>query len=141
MRNSGQNKTRSQLFSLGSLESEVLSIVCESGGGSVEDVRSKLSRNFAYTTIMTTLDRLYKKDLLERRKLGRRFLYGPKVFRQPQEINAATTVSSRHLPVFTLSPFVSYLLDVVGTYDEDLLQELEKVIAMRRQQFDQEKEA
>jgi len=61
-----------RLFSLGSLESEVLSVVCESGGGSVGDVRDRLSRAFAYTTVMTTLDRLYKKDLLERHKSGRR---------------------------------------------------------------------
>lgn len=136
-----RNASPSKLFSLGSLESEVLSIVCENGGGSVGEVLSKLSRKFAYTTVMTTLDRLYKKDLLERRKVGRRFLYAPKIFRQPQQVEDAPNVASRHLPVLTLSPFVSYLLDAVGTYDEGLLQELEKVIANRRQQFDQEKKA
>jgi predicted transcriptional regulator len=64
-----------KLFALGSLESEVLAVVCESGSSSsVGDVRDRLSRPFAYTTVMTTLDRLYKKDLLERQKTGRRFL-------------------------------------------------------------------
>jgi predicted transcriptional regulator len=126
-----------KLFTLGSLESEVLAIVCEDGGGSVGEVRGRLSRNFAYTTVMTTLDRLYKKDLLERRKAGRRFLYAPKIFRRTEEDRRASQALARSLPILTLSPFVSYLLDAVGTYDETLLRELEKKIAIRRQQFDQ----
>jgi predicted transcriptional regulator len=130
----GQPEGSSKFFSLGSLESEVLEIVCASGGGSVEEVRSRLSRQFAYTTVMTTLDRLYKKDLLERSKTGRRFLYVPKVFRKTED---SDRVTSRRWPVLALSPFASYLLDAVGTYDETLLQELEKTIANRRRQFEQ----
>jgi predicted transcriptional regulator len=125
-----------KLFTLGSLESEVLAIVCEGGGGSVGEVRNKLSRDFAYTTVMTTLDRLYKKDLLERRKAGRRFLYAPKIFRRAEEDDLASQTPARRLPILTLSPFVSYLLDAVGSYDEMLLQELEKKIAIRRHQFE-----
>jgi predicted transcriptional regulator len=131
----GQPEGSSKFFSLGSLESEVLEIVCASGGGSVEEVRSRLSRQFAYTTVMTTLDRLYKKDLLERSKTGRRFLYVPKVFRKTEDSDGVIT--SRRWPVLALSPFASYLLDAVGTYDETLLQELEKTIANRRRQFEQ----
>lgn len=141
MSHPSQHKNPSKFFSLGSLESEVLSILCEGGGGSVSDVRTKLSKNFAYTTIMTTLDRLYKKNLLNRRKVGRRFLYNPKVFRQLEAPSGPQNVPSVHSTVFALSPFVSYLLDAIGTYDETLLQELEKSIAIRRQQIEPEKKA
>jgi len=132
-----QHDSPAKLFTLGSLESEVLAIVCENGGGSVGEVRDKLTRSFAYTTVMTTLDRLYKKDLLERRKAGRRFLYAPKIFRRTEQDQRASQAPTRSLPILTLSPFVSYLLDAVDTYDESLLQELEKKIAIRRQQFEQ----
>jgi len=125
-----------KLLSLGSLESEVLAVVCESGGGSVGDVRDSLSRSFAYTTVMTTLDRLFKKDLLERHKSGRRFLYAPKTLRARNDMGTAATAP--RWPVLALSPFASYLLDAVGSYDETLLQELEKTIANRRLQFEQE---
>jgi hypothetical protein len=37
--------------------------------------------------------------------------------------------------VLALSAFASHLLDAVSTYDEDLLQELERSIAQRRRQF------
>jgi predicted transcriptional regulator len=128
--------TSPRFFSLGTLESEVLGVVCESGGGSVGDVRDRLSRPFAYTTVMTTLDRLYKKDLLERQKAGRRFVYAPKTLRAADD--RAVGYTAPRWPVLALSAFASHLLDAVGSYDEALLQELEKTIANRRLQFEQE---
>jgi len=125
-----------KLFSLGALESEVLAVVCESGSSSVGEVRARLSRPLAYTTVMTTLDRLYKKDLLERQKEGQRFLYAPKMLRRLEDGPGEDAVTTRW-PVLALSAFASHLLDAVGTYDETLLQELEKTIANRRQQIKQ----
>jgi hypothetical protein len=43
--------------------------------------------------------------------------------------------------VLALSAFASHLLDAVNTYDETLLQELEKTIANRRQQFEQKEKS
>jgi predicted transcriptional regulator len=130
---SGRYESTLKLLSLGSLESEVLAIVCGQGCASVHDVCKSLSRPLAYTTVMTTLSRLYKKDLLLRSKEGRSFLYSPRLARQQSNDQGAG-------PVFTkqtiMSPLISYLLDAVGTYDEELLQELEKTIAARRQQFE-----
>ena|ERR1700733_1264535 len=128
-----------KLFSLGSLESEVLAILCETGGGSVRDVCSRLSRPLAYTTVMTTLDRLYKKDLLLRSKEGRGFVYAPRVAGQLQKGQDAVPASQTQTAV-TRVALISYLLDAVGNYDEPLLQELEKTIAARRQQFEREEE-
>lgn len=127
-----------RLFSLGSLEGEVLAVVCEYGGSSVDDVRGRLRRTFAYTTVMTTLDRLYKKGLLDRQKTGRRFLYTQKAVR-PVEDDTASAAAPRW-PVLALSAFASHLLDAVSSYDEDLLQELEKSIAQRRRQFMQKEQ-
>jgi predicted transcriptional regulator len=131
--NPNQPNPPTRLFSLGSLEGEVLAIVCEFGGSSVDDVRARLSRSCAYTTVMTTLDRLYKKGLLDRQKTGRRFYYTPKNLRPTDEEDATTTAP--RWPVLALSAFASHLLDAVSSYDEDLLQELEKSIAQRRRQF------
>src|SRR2546422_11135911 len=64
--------------SLGSLEREVMTIVWARGEVSVRDACERMARTgstVAYTTLMTTLDRLFKKGLLARRKVGRAFLY------------------------------------------------------------------
>jgi predicted transcriptional regulator len=46
---------------------------------SVRDVQSAIAdkRTLAYTTVMTLLDRLARKGLVARRKVGRAFLYTP----------------------------------------------------------------
>src|SRR3974377_1304693 len=60
---------------MGHLEKTVLELLWDHGESCVHDVMQRLGRPLAYTTVMTTLDRLYKKGLLERRKSARAFLY------------------------------------------------------------------
>lgn len=51
--------------------------------GNVRDVQQIVaqSRPLAYTTIMTVLDRLVRKGKVERRKIGRAFVYKPQTSR------------------------------------------------------------
>src|ERR1043165_121183 len=62
-------------FALGKLEREVLEETWRLGEISVRDIHRAFDERIAYTTIMTTLDRLFKKNLLARLKDGRAFLY------------------------------------------------------------------
>ena len=39
-------------------------------------------RDIAYTTVMTTVTRLYEKGILERERDGKRYLYSPKLTRE-----------------------------------------------------------
>ena len=47
--------------------------------GNVKDVQQAIagSRDLAYTTVMTLLERLARKGLVSRRKMGRAFVYAP----------------------------------------------------------------
>jgi predicted transcriptional regulator len=53
------------------------------GEGTVQQVRESFAsrRVLAYTTVMTMLDRLARKTLVTRRKVGRSFVYTPAVTR------------------------------------------------------------
>ena len=62
-------------FALGRLERQVLEEMWRLGEVSVRDIYRAFDERIAYTTLMTTLDRLFKKNLLERRKDGRAFVY------------------------------------------------------------------
>ncbi len=66
------------------LELECLKVLWALGEGSVKDVREQMtqSRELAYTTVMTILDRLTKKEVVARKKLGRAFVYVPLVDRE-----------------------------------------------------------
>ena len=60
---------------LGPLEQELLQILWERKSATVRELIDDGSIPLAYTTVMTTLDRLYKKDLLNREPEGRAFRY------------------------------------------------------------------
>jgi len=65
------------------LELECLCALWAMGEGTVQAVRDVLiaKRPLAYTTVMTMLDRLTRKQVLARRKVGRSFTYSPLVSR------------------------------------------------------------
>ncbi len=66
-------------LTLGPLEFEVMEVVWTVGASNVRDVATRMQRSLAYTTVMTTLDRLYKKGLLEREMSDRAFIYSTEI--------------------------------------------------------------
>jgi len=122
---------------LGHLESTVLEILWSRGESNVHDVIDRLGRPLAYTTVMTTLDRLYKKGLLERRKSERAFLYSPRLSRREWQEKRAGDFVADFLSARKLSGelLISCLVDAVGRHDEALLEELERKIRLRRKEL------
>jgi predicted transcriptional regulator len=67
---------------LGELEAAVMDRMWSwSGGATVRDVLDDLNRDrpqaYAYTTVMTVMDNLYRKDVLARESVGRAYRYTP----------------------------------------------------------------
>jgi predicted transcriptional regulator len=64
----------------GELESEVLAALWASSEAMTPgDVLKELGGSLAYTTVMTTLARLFEKGLVARRRSGRSYAYSPSV--------------------------------------------------------------
>ena len=120
---------------LGRLEQQVMDDLWGRGRpASVRDVREGLGADLAYTTLMTTLDRLYKKGLLERTKDGRAFLYAPRVSREQLQRGLLTRVLDELLGrgTETARPVLSTLVEAVSQADRQLLDELERMVAEER---------
>jgi predicted transcriptional regulator len=97
---------------LGPLERRVLELLWERGGGArVRDLQPSFP-DIAYTTLMTTLDRLHRKGFLDRMADGRAFAYRPRVTR------AEAVLSS--------------FAEEVGGLDADTLDALEQLVRERR---------
>jgi predicted transcriptional regulator len=124
--------------SLGHLESTVMEILWAEGESSVHDVIERLRRPLAYTTVMTTLDRLFKKGFLDRRKPERAFLYAPRLSRREWEQKRADELVAGFLAGSRPSGelLISSLVNAVGQHDEALLDELEKKIRVKRKELD-----
>ncbi|MGE5243244.1 MAG: BlaI/MecI/CopY family transcriptional regulator [Betaproteobacteria bacterium] len=120
--------------SLGALERHVMAVVWESGDVSVRDACARLGPDVAYTTVMTTMDRLFKKGLLARRKVGRAFVYRATASRAELEgAVAADIVQSLLTPeAGEPMPVLSSLVDAVSDRDRALLTELERLIREKR---------
>ncbi len=127
----------SQSSTLGILEFELMEILWSCGESTVRDVVQKLSRPLAYTTVMTTLDRLFKKGLLNRHKSDRAFRYAPSLSRQEWERARAGNLVAGFLsgPHLSRELLLSCFLDAVGEHDATLLDELEKKVRSRRKEL------
>lgn len=101
------------------------------GDASVREVVRRLPRKRAYTTIMTTLDRLHTKGLLARAKEGNAFRYRAALSRDDFHRRVVEqTVSG--LLARSADPVLAGFVDAAAAVDEENLVRLERLIAERR---------
>lgn len=124
-------------LALGKLERQVLDQAWDRGEVSVRDIFLAFEERIAYTTLMTTLDRLYKKRLLDRRKDGRAFLYTPTVSQQEFEHGIREDVIDGLLGhgAQAVQPVLACIVDTVSDHDRELLDELERLIREKKREL------
>lgn len=122
---------------LGELEREVMERMWQAGEVSVREIHRFFDERMAYTTVMTTLDRLYKKGLLERRKSGRAFLYSPRFSREEFERGIAEDVLDELLArnAEGTRPMLAYLVETVSERDRELLDELDRLVQRKKREM------
>jgi predicted transcriptional regulator len=119
---------------LGALEREVMAVVWNAGEINVREACERLDGAVAYTTVMTTMDRLFKKRLLARRKVGRAFVYSATATRDEMESAVAAELVQSLLQRHDGEPLplLSSLVDAVSDRDRALLDDLERLIREKR---------
>jgi predicted transcriptional regulator len=123
---------------LGKLERQVLEETWKRRETTVRDIFIAFEKTIAYTTLMTTLDRLYKKRLLDRRKDGRAYIYSPLVSREELEQGIREDVIEGLLGTGTLGePILACIVDAVSERDLESLDELDRLIKKKRRELKQ----
>ena len=123
------------MLPLGPLEKRVLECLWKSSGPvCVRDIRDGHFPQTPYTTLMTTLDRLYRKGILSRTKEGRAFFYTARLTRIELESVMATDALRHALnrDVPTFQPLLAELIKIIGDRDRRLLDELEILVRAQR---------
>ncbi len=127
---------RSPNAQLGPLEQQLLSALWMRGNATVREILDAGDIKLAYTTVMTTLDRLYKKQLLSRIAEGRAFRYSPR-YTQAELEKAAVGETIRQMlgsgAAATLP--LSYLVEAVGEHDASLLDDLQRLLDQKRREL------
>jgi predicted transcriptional regulator len=97
----------------------------------------RLGNGLAYTTVMTTLDRLFRKGLLHREKRNRAFIYSAMLSARDVEGRRAADMIRRFFTESNMKPevLVSCLIDAVHHYDTELLDHLDSRIRSARAQI------
>jgi predicted transcriptional regulator len=124
---------------LGPLEQKVLDAVWLRGSATVREVVHDGNLWQTYTTIMTTMDRLFRKGLLNRIPEGRAFRYS--VTYSPDELKREETMTEirRLLDSPQASLHLSYLVEAAGAQDVRLLDELQSLVERQRAALKEEK--
>jgi predicted transcriptional regulator len=121
---------------LGPFEQQLLQELWQRGNATVRELLADGTIHQAYTTVMTTVDRLYKKGLLDRVAEGRAFRYTPR--QSPQELQKVAVLDgirqllgngeASALPL-------SYLVEALSTHDAQLLDELQLLVERKRREL------
>lgn len=123
-------------LALGRLEREVLEQTWQRGEVSVRDIFLAFEERIAYTTLMTTLDRLYKKQILKRRKDGRAFLYQAAFSREQFDHGIREDVIDG---LFNdqggIQPLLACIVDTVSERDRELLDELDRLVKEKKREL------
>ena len=110
------------------------------GRASASDIYRAFGERTAYTTWMTTLDRLYKKGLLAREKEGRAYLYSPRVTREEFERGVAEDVLGGLLDRTAdgAEPLLACIVEAVSERDRALLDELQRLVEEKKRELNAE---
>jgi len=127
---------------LGSLEREVMRFAWTADEFAVRDACEAFGADIAYTTVMTTMDRLFKKGLLSRRKVGRAFVYRAAATKRQIEGEVAGELVEHLLQNHDSEPLsiLSRLVDVVTERDRALLTDLERLVREKRRELERHKD-
>jgi len=129
---------RASSSQLGPLEQRLLEALWQKGSATVRELidDSGVCRDLAYTTVMTTLDRLFKKNVLKRQPQGRAFRYTPRFTREELHREAAGEAFRQLLNASPASSLpLSYLVQIVTERDSQLLDDLRELVEAKRREL------
>jgi predicted transcriptional regulator len=121
---------------LGPLEERLLEALWQRGNATVRDLVDGDCQDLAYTTVMTTLDRLFKKNLLSRESEGRAFRYAPLLTREALHREVAGEAFRQLLDASPSSSLpLSYLVEILTERDAQLLDDLRRLVESKRREL------
>lgn len=124
---------KQSLRPLGDLEQDIMDSVWKLGAATVRDVFEQIQRRrtIAYTTVMTTMDRLEKKKILMRSKVGKAYRYSP--VQSEEALCLGTTKAMMDMLVRRYGDLaIAQFVDTVDKIDAKKFAELKRLVNEHR---------
>lgn len=127
--------SRIAIDNLGQLQRAVMEVVWERGEASVHEVRDQLGRQkqLAYTTILTTMQKLEKTGWLGHRSEGKSYVYFPTRSREQAGAGSVKRFLKRVFDGDAVAMFQHLIRE--GDLSEDDLSEVRKMIEDKRKEM------
>lgn len=118
---------------LGTLEKDIMEVVWKHGESSVKDILDDLpgDRNISYSAVITVTNRMTKKGLLSKRKVGKAYFYKPMYTKEDFfEIVSKKVVEG--ISGFSLKSAMVHFVDYMSQMDPEKMEYFSKLIESKR---------
>ena len=117
---------------LGELELTLLNALWESADQSAQILRKRLPASHAssLSTVQSTLERLHRKQLVQREKRGHAYVYRARLGRS-ELLGKLLGGVIRQLHTGSLEPILSSFVDFADRFDEQTLDQLDALVQQR----------
>jgi predicted transcriptional regulator len=119
---------------LGELERAVMTRLWENGQADVKGLFREIGRprRITLNTVQSTVERLYRKGLLDREKVSHAYVYTPRISREEFGAEMMHGVV-RDLLGGNLEPVLAAFVDLTARVGKDELSRLERLVSERRE--------
>jgi BlaI family transcriptional regulator, penicillinase repressor len=120
---------------LGKLEKPIMEALWLRGESSVRDILEELnnSQGQTYSTLITVMNRLSNKGLLEKKKVGKAFFYKP-TYTKAELLDIVSKKVIQGISELSLQATILNFVDYVSTKDSKHLDQLSELIKNRKKQ-------
>lgn len=119
----------------GKLEKQIMETLWIRGESSVRDILEELnnSRSYTYSTLITVMNRLSNKELLEKNKVGKTFFYKP-TYTKAELLDIVSKKVIRGVSELSLQATMLNFVDYISDEDSKQLDHLSELIKNRKKQ-------
>ena len=119
----------------GKLEKQIMETLWLRGESSVRDILEGLnhSQSYTYSTLITVMNRLSNKGLLEKKKVGKTFFYKP-TYTKAELLDIVSKKVIQGISELSLQTTILNFVDYISTKDSKQLDHLSELIKNRKKQ-------
>lgn len=121
---------------LGTLEKDIMEVLWKRGESSVKDILDTfpVDRHISYSAVITVTNRMTKKGLLKKRKVGKAYFYTP-VYDREQFFEIVSKKVVEGISGFSLQTAMVHFVDYMSQMDPEKIEYFSKLIESKRQAF------
>lgn len=121
---------------LGTLEKDIMEVLWRRGEASIKDILDTFpdARSISYSTVITVTNRMTKKGLLKKRKMGKAYFYKP-IYDREQFFEMVSKKVVEGISGFSLTSAMVHFVDYMSQMEPEKIEYFFKLIESKRQSF------